>query len=301
MPKQHTTIRSWPAICLGIFFAAVTGYVLFADVLTGAAITTTHVLALAAIVAAIASGHMAWPQLKAGAIVPALLLAVLFAGSTAYVVVSSGARNAETAENKAARIEATNSARARELRDLALAEDMHKAVSRKLGAECVNGRASKAACDGYRATEAVYSAAIRGHKATLKDLGPELAPNGGYAHAAKVIAALPGVTASAADIEDRLALLLPFVVVLIAELGTIAFLHIGLGHAAPAAAGKPAANENAPAPNGPARAPAKRGDNVVNWVREFRRVHGRDPQIPELQQQFPGTPKTTAWRRCRAA
>ncbi len=35
--------------------------------------------------------------------------------------------------------------------------------------------------------------------------------------------------------------------------------------------------------------------------REFRRFHGRNPQIPELQRAFPGTPKTTAWRHCKAA
>jgi hypothetical protein len=47
--------------------------------------------------------------------------------------------------------------------------------------------------------------------------------------------------------------------------------------------------------------PGSNGDNVVSWVREFRRRHGRSPQIPELQRAFPGTPKTTAWRHCKAA
>ncbi len=159
---------------------------------------------------------------------PALLLAVLFLGATGYVVVSSGARNAETSGIKAARIGDANAARARELKLLAQAEAMHRAATSKLDAACKGGDGKN--CAGVKATLAVYEAAIRGHNGTLRELGPELPASGGYGHAAKVIAALPGVTATASDIEARLVLLLPFVTVLIAELGTIVFLHIGLGN-----------------------------------------------------------------------
>jgi hypothetical protein len=216
-------------LALGAFFASITGFVLFADVIGGAPFTTNHALALAALVAAIASGHYAWPALRSGQIVPAIMLAVLFIGSTGYVVVSSGARNAETAGTKSARIAETNSARARELQQLARAEGMLTEAERKLDKDCVKGKASKGTCDGIRATLAVYAAAIKGHKATLRELGPELAPGGGYAHAAKVLVAA-GIPGTAASIEERLSLLMPFIVVLIAELGTIAFLHLGLGH-----------------------------------------------------------------------
>lgn len=41
-------------------------------------------------------------------------------------------------------------------------------------------------------------------------------------------------------------------------------------------------------------------ERVVSWVNEFRRRHGRDPQIPELQQVF-DLPKTTAWRRIKSS
>lgn len=41
-------------------------------------------------------------------------------------------------------------------------------------------------------------------------------------------------------------------------------------------------------------------ERVVSWVREFRRRHGRDPKIPEVQAVFK-LPKTTAWRRSRTA
>lgn len=47
--------------------------------------------------------------------------------------------------------------------------------------------------------------------------------------------------------------------------------------------------------------PGRGTEPVVDWVREFRRFHGRNPQIPELQARFPAVPKTTAWRRCKVA
>jgi hypothetical protein len=37
-------------------------------------------------------------------------------------------------------------------------------------------------------------------------------------------------------------------------------------------------------------------EQVVSWVRVFRRRHGRDPKIPEVQ-GAQGLSKTTAWRR----
>jgi hypothetical protein len=97
---------------LGLFFAGVTGYVLFKDVLDGAEVTTNHVLSLAALVAALASRHMALPQLKAGRMFWALFLGVLFVGSTSYIVVMSGARNAKTAATEAVAIAQNNADRA---------------------------------------------------------------------------------------------------------------------------------------------------------------------------------------------
>ena len=243
-------LRPVPLI-LGMFFAAVTARVLFDDVIHGAEISTSHLLSLAALVAALASGHMAWPTLKSGSVVHGLMLLILFVGSTAFVVVSSGARNAETAASKATAAIETNRARDRETKMLERAETMLTETADRLQADCVVGRKSKGHCDGLRTTLAVYQAAVKGHKATLAELGPERVASG-YAHAAKVLAAVPGVTAEAGDIQARLELLLPFLVVLIAELGTIVFLHLGIGQRLPVtvdAAANVAAN--VPAPSGP--------------------------------------------------
>lgn len=282
-----TTIRSGLAICLGLFFAVVTGYVLFKDVIDGAAITTGHVLSLAALVAAIASGHMAWPALRSGAVIPALLLGVLFIGSTGYVVVSSGARNAETAGNKAAAIQAANAVRTREETLLARAEAMLAEAQGRLSKECASGNGAR--CRGTKATVDVYEAAIKGHTATLASLPAPQAS--GYAYTARVLVAL-GVSGTADEIEARLSLLMPFVTVLLTELGTIAFLHLGFGHAhraRPVVVAQPS-NDIEPPPG--------KSDPVIDWVKEFRRRHGRNPKIPEVQTRFPHLPKTTAWRRC---
>jgi hypothetical protein len=42
-------------------------------------------------------------------------------------------------------------------------------------------------------------------------------------------------------------------------------------------------------------------ERVVSWIQEYRRRHGRNPQIPEVQQAFPGLPKTTTWRRLKSS
>lgn len=42
-------------------------------------------------------------------------------------------------------------------------------------------------------------------------------------------------------------------------------------------------------------------DNVTDWCHHFKARHGRQPSIPEVQAAFPTVPKTTAWRRARAA
>ena len=66
-----------------------------------------------------------------------------------------------------------------------------------------------------------------------------------------------------------------------------------------------AANEN-PVPQPvptlvPLVRPSSESAEIAEWVREFRRFHGRNPRIPELQDRFPGTARTTAWRRSKAA
>lgn len=287
--KTHTTIRSWPAIGLGAFFASVTGYVLFEDVIHGAPIGTGHVQTLAALVGAIAAGHMSWPAIRQReTIIQGMMLAVLSIAALFYVCVSSGARNAETAGNKIAAITAANEVRAREEGLLAKAEAMLAEEQAKMSSECASGRGRR--CRGVMATVDVYTAAINGHLAKLATLpAPKV---NGYAHAARVLRSW-GLEVT----DEWLGLNMPFIVVLISELGTIAFLHLGLGHVRPVAPPEPEFKDRdvAPLPAGT--------EIEKRWIAAFKHTNNRIPTQKEVLARFPNLPKSTAsvWRRQCAA
>lgn len=238
--KTTTTIRSPGALALGVFFTGVTGFTIFNDVWNGAAFTIAHLNAAAALVAAIAAGHMALPALWRGQVFPALGLAVIFVASTGYIVTSAGARNAEVSQHKAAAILKTNEERTAQRAKVGEAEvDAEKAkadydTAKQLAArECASGKGRR--CDGRIETRdsaakdleraESHAGMMRGRLAML---GPEEQPFAGYRHAAAVFAAAG--LGDAAIIEARLELLLPFVLVLISEVGTLVFLGMALGH-----------------------------------------------------------------------
>ena len=244
--QLSTTIRSPGALALGAFFAAVTARNIFDDVWIGAPVTVAHLNSAAALVSAIASGHMAWPQLKSGKLVSAFVLLVIFAASTFYIITSAGARNAELSGHKAAAIEHVNGERASLRTQIDKADaavqtaqgdyDQAKAAAAK---ECGSGKGQK--CDGRVVTRdnaandlqraSAHADALR---SDLVALGPEELPYAGYKKAAAVFASLPYVTSKGEAIEARLVLWLPFALVLISEASTLVFLAIGLGHVAPA-------------------------------------------------------------------
>jgi hypothetical protein len=294
--KCTTIVRHPGAIVLGCFFASVTGYVLFKDVLDGAPVTTNHVLAMAALVAALASGHMALPELKAGRVLSALTLGLLFVGSTGYVVISSGARNAETAADKAADIGQLNADRARVETERSKAQAMLDEERKAMARECASGKGRR--CEGVQATVAVYTAAVAGHDAKLATMKPAQRENAGYAHAAGVLAAIPGVAAAPVEIERRLKLLLPFVVVVIAEIGTIAFLNIGLRHVRKLAPANPVARPGNGGKTSPEKPRGRRGrkadPKVIEFSDWFSRTHGRAPTGRDIRSQFPDMPRQTA-------
>lgn len=235
-----TTVKSRGALALGLFFTTVTARTIFDDVWHGADITVAHLNALAALVAAIASGHLVWPCLKAGRLPAALGLAAIFVASTGYIVTSAGARNAEVAQAKAAGIVKSNEERAVIKAKIAEAEaDVEQAKadyddSKRLAArECASGKGKR--CDGRiesRNAAAKDLERAESHAGMMRGrlamLGPETRPFEGYHHAAAVFAAAG--LGDASIIEARLELLLPFVLVLISEVGTLVFLGMALGH-----------------------------------------------------------------------
>jgi hypothetical protein len=237
----RTTIRSPGAIVLACAFLGGTGYVLFADLLAGASVTPAHVLTVLAMLAATASGHQCLPTLRQGRVVIGAGLILLFAVSLGYIAIMSGARNAEVAATKADRAGAHNSRRdhARDLADKAEAELVTaKAVKAQAvtaaAIECASGPGTL--CKGRTATVATASGlaeAANSHALVMRAkfdlLGPEQHANAGYAQSAAVLAVLTGGNAQA--IEQGLVLVMPYIAVLITELGAIVYLSLGLGHA----------------------------------------------------------------------
>lgn len=242
--KTSITISSWGALLIAAFFAAVTARTLFDDVLTGAPITVAHMQSLAAIVGAIASGHMLLPMLKQAKLATLLGMAIIFVSSTAYVVISAGARNSIATQAKQIDAERQNADYAAALdkladaeADLKAAKDTAKVSAAAAAKECSSGKKTK--CEGREATrdyDAKQVEKAESHvmmmQARVKVTKPVADPHAGYAHAAKVLAALPYVTAEPDEIERRLDLLLPFATVLISEIGLLVFGALAIGHTA---------------------------------------------------------------------
>ena len=278
-------------------FLAGTCFVLFQDVWHGAPITTSHVLTALAIIATAAAGHSALPTLRDGRPVLALGLAFLAAAGLTYVATMSAARNAEVSNARAERIVATNAERARILPVRARAQAMLEEAQGKLARECSSGKGTR--CDGIKATIEVYTAAIAGQDANLARLGPPEVPNAGYKAAAEAMALLPGVTATAAEIERRLVVQMPWLAVMIAELGLIVFLSLALGHET-VPARQAAENDNAapvPPSNGGRPVAIPQDHPVIVALRQARRPLSND-QLAEAMGCTKGE-ASKRWREVR--
>ena len=322
-----TTIRSPGALALGAFFAAVTARTIFDDVVSGAPATIAHLNAAAALVAAIASGHLVLPTLWQGRVSAALGLALIFVASTGYIVTSAGARNAEVSQHKASQIVKTNGERAslkgkvsEAETDVDEAKDAHDKAKRAAKTECDSGKGKR--CDGkietrdYAAKDlekAESHAALTRGKLSL--LGPEEQPFAGYKHAARVFASAGYGEANV--IEARLELQMPFVLVLITEVSTLVFLGMGLGHRRQVLrsnGGKGTVKSEAnkqrqdPAPKvhksetTSASLPARvgRAEQVKTFCRWFREQTGREPTFSEVRDGL-SLPAATASKYRRAA
>lgn len=240
---NSTTIRSRGALALGIFFTAVTARTILDDVWNGAPFTVSHLQAAAALVAAIASGHMILPTIKQGRIPAALGLALIFATSTGYIVVSAGARNAEVAGVKGQDIAARNNERRSAATVLAKAEAETRTKDasatdaiRAAALECASGEGIK--CRGKKATrEDAKDALTKAKEAEtlvrgkMLVLGPFEQEHAGYHHVARTFEAVG--FGSATKTEPMLELVMPFVLVLISEVATLVFMSMAFGHRKP--------------------------------------------------------------------
>lgn len=327
------------AILLAILFAFGTGYVLLEDVLRhGAEFTSAHLQTVLALIGTIAAGHMFLPEIKAGRYVTAAGFALLFIAGTVYIATASGARNAQAAHDKRSAAAASNDVRDAAMDKLAEAEtdlaqakhDARKAAA-EAASECASGKGKK--CEGKTATRDAADRAVEkaeSHvlmmQARVNVLKPKADTSNGYAHAGRVFASFPYVTASADTITQRLELLMPYLLVLISELGTLTFSALALTPrhtvmppaAASAQTSFPATPRDLgtvqeflasrrgqggqpqpPKPGAAKRLPQAEREIVVRgFVEAYRAKHGRDPEPREVRQAT-GLPRASAhrWQR----
>lgn len=259
-----TSVRSWGAIAIGVFFTAVTAWVLLEDVWHGAPVTSKHIMTAAVLCGTIAFGHMMWRELRAFRVFNAFGCVVLFMMGTATCVVMSAGRNAEVSITKASDANKVNGDRDRMHRNLIEAkasykdavdgnDPAHKEVKTRYasaleaeGAECGSGAGPK--CMAKRAlTEKLKSDVVasdtnrrilvelrRGDvekaEADLRTAPSEKIANADIKAAAGLLSKLPYVTADAITMEALLLLFFPFMQALFCEVGAIVGYSIGFGH-----------------------------------------------------------------------
>lgn len=99
---QYTQVWPWSARFVWAFFFVITEVVVFEDVVMhGAAITTKHLFTQGLLLGTTYFAHMVWPQIKQGRVIPAALALLLACVGGYMVFVLSTGRNTEASEAKA--------------------------------------------------------------------------------------------------------------------------------------------------------------------------------------------------------
>lgn len=235
--SNHTAIRSRTAIGLALALSALTCWVTLSDVTSITDLTPAHALTLAAVPLAIYAGHSALPVLFAGRIFVGLGLLALAIGATAYLSAVSGIRNTAAVEAKGKRIAEANAARIRAGNDVKAARAMHTDAKAEETAEC---KKVGPQCERKTARTAAAWSHVLLTEATSKQLGAIEDPMAGYRALAELASLAPGITAERSTIERGLVLALPWLAVVLCELGAVVCFSAGLG-ARTAAQSAPAA------------------------------------------------------------
>lgn len=262
-------LERFTATGAALLFTGVTGYVLLEDVFKGAPLTVGHPLTAIAILGSILGGLWAFRLLKGGHLQVGLMLLLLTVSATIYVGVSAATRNATSVQLKADLLAQAQADVVQARKDHERLKEDAAIECRKVGPQCLAKT---------KLVDAAWSHVL------LAEAGRDRigAPTN-YAHAAATFSAITGYDKVAT--ERWLVLVMPFLLVLVAELGTICFWHLALSNDAPVV---------------PKVAPPS-DPNVIQWVSEFQKRNGRKPQLPEVQQAFPEIPRTTLWRRMKTA
>lgn len=265
------------AMVAAVLFTGVTAYVLLEDVFRGAPLTVAHPLTAVAILGSILGGLWSVRLIRAGQYQVGAMLVLLTVAATVYVGVSAAARNAAAVAGRVERFTAADADVAQARRDHAALKADAAVECRKVGPQCQRKQTL---------VEAAWS-----HVLLLEARRDLVGPATGYSHAAATFAALTGIEQR--SVERWLTLTMPFLLVLVAELGVICFWHLAIS-------GGPTGGQRTtvlpPVPEVIEEEP-----NVVDWAKAFEAKNGRGPKLAEVTAAFPDLSRTTAWRRLRAA
>ena len=228
--KVHTTVKSPGAIVLAFLFFCVTCFVLFQDVLHKgiSVIGTDHVLTLAVLLGTVAAGHFFWTEARQWRLGAAFGLACLFCVGTCFCILNSGGRNAVQSIEKGMGAHKDNDDRARLTKDLDEAKVRLEEANKAEQAECASGAGPRCSAQRQTRTERQTYANVLAEQ--LKLAKPEQPENADIKYMAKAIAELPWVTSTPERIEEKLNLFLPIFKATFAEVATIVFSSIGIGH-----------------------------------------------------------------------
>ena len=216
--SHHTVIRSPAAIVLALALSALTCWVTLSDVSSVADLNPAHALTLAAVPLAIFAGHSALPLIFGGRVLVGLGMLALTVGATAYLSAVSGIRNTAAVEAKGKRIAEANAARVRAGSDVTAARTMHTDAKAEETAEC---KRVGPQCDRKTGRTAAAWSHVLLAEATRQQLGAIEDPMAGYRALAELVSLAPGITAERGTIERGLVLALPWLAVMLCELGAV--------------------------------------------------------------------------------
>ncbi len=292
---SSTTSGRWLAIATGAAASAGALYILLKDDVVAGRWSDAFILVPVMVGISIAAGHLCWSALAGRSYLAALGFALAFALGSVLTVYTSVGKQAATSDASALAAQASNDLRQAKEGELARARIRFTDAQSMADRERSDKRCGQKCQDWERRGREV-EAYIRKLEAEIAAVGPIKPIAAPATRFAKFAAMFADVDPAALTV--KLDTLQPLAFSLLFELTAIVALGYGFGHRR--APSKPATSDEAPpAPRRRGR-PRKTDGDVVDWVRAFRARHGRDPQIPELQRQFPAVPRTTAWRRCKS-
>ena len=211
---------------LGAFFVGVTLCVLLADLASLWALSTGHLMTVAALVGAITSGLFFGPTLRKGHLLTACGLALAFSGATTYCVVSSAGRADDAAYEANAKARDVNAERARYQRDLAEAKGRYNSALTAETAECSGGDGGK--CKAKRTLTAQARSAVEVATIMVANAKPEAREDGKLVRASQVFAMATGYSEETSLRGFKLTW--PFLPPLVCELLAIIFVHKAFAH-----------------------------------------------------------------------